>query len=302
MHGPRRFLGELGDLEGQASFFTAEAIEPGEVLVVLAQRVRDLVAHDPALSDLILRAYLVRRSLLIQQGSGFRMWIDLERDKNAERLLRRFGIAAEDTPVVIWGGEVLRNPTNAELARRVGPPVPDTTRDECDVVVVGAGPAGLAAAVYGASDGLNTATVEAIATGGQAGTSSKIENYLGFPAGVSGGDLASRTRSAAGPQVQCADRGVRGGHPAGIRRRPAPDSTRQRRIGRRPRCGPGHRSAVPHPFSAGHREVPRRRRLLRRHLSRGIDVRQRAGNHPSAVAIPRARRRSSSPIGFPGCT
>jgi len=124
VHGPRRFLGELGDLEGQASFFTAEAIEPGEVLVVLAQRVRDLVAHDPALSDLILRAYLVRRSLLIQQGSGFRMWIDLERDKNAERLLRRFGIAAEDTPVVIWGGEVLRNPTNAELARRVGLPVP----------------------------------------------------------------------------------------------------------------------------------------------------------------------------------
>ena len=148
MHGPRRFLGELGDLEGQASFFTAEAIEPGEVLVVLAQRVRDLVAHDPALSDLILRAYLVRRSLLIQQGSGFRIigscfspgtlrlrefatrnrlphkWIDLERDLNAERLLRRFGIAAEDTPVVIWGGEVLRNPTNAELARRVGLPVP----------------------------------------------------------------------------------------------------------------------------------------------------------------------------------
>ena len=120
------------------------------------------------------------------------MWIDLERDKNAERLLRRFGIAAEDTPVVIWGGEVLRNPTNAELARRVGLPVPDTMRDECDVVVVGAGPAGLAAAVYGASDGLNTATVEAIATGGQAGTSSKIENYLGFPAGVSGADLAER--------------------------------------------------------------------------------------------------------------
>ena len=191
-------------------------IEPGEVLVVPAQHVRALVAHDPVLSDLILRAYLVRRSLLIQQESGFRIigscyspdtarlrefaarnrlphkWIDLERDKNAERLLRRFGITEEDTPVVIWGGEVLRNPTNAELARRVGLPVPDTMRDECDVVVVGAGPAGLAAAVYGASDGLNTAAMEAIATGGQAGTSSKIENYLGFPAGVSGGDLAER--------------------------------------------------------------------------------------------------------------
>ena len=84
--------------------------------------------------------------------------------------------------MVIWGGEVLRNPTNTELARRVGLPVPDTVPDESDVVVVGAGPAGLGAAVYGSSDGLTTAAMERIATGGQAGTSSRIENYLGFPA------------------------------------------------------------------------------------------------------------------------
>jgi thioredoxin reductase (NADPH) len=222
VHGPRRFLGELGDLEGQAAFYTAEVVEEGEVLVVDAQLVRTLVAHDLVLSDLILRAYLLRRALLIEDGSGFRIigscfspdttglrefatrnrlphrWIDLERDKEAERLLRRFGIAPHDTPVVIWGGEILRNPTNNELARRVGLPVPDTVHDECDLVVVGAGPAGLGVAVYGASDGLTTAAAEAIAAGGQAGTSSRVENYLGFPGGVSGADLAERAVIQAG--------------------------------------------------------------------------------------------------------
>jgi thioredoxin reductase (NADPH) len=216
VHGPGRFLGELGDLEGQAAFYTAEVVEAGEVLVVPTERVRALVAHEPVLSDLILRAYLLRRSLLIKEESGLRIigscyspdtnrlrefaarnrlphrWFDLERDKHAERLLQRFGVSPQDTPVVIWGGEVLRNPTNTELARRVGLPVADTAPHESDVVVVGAGPAGLGAAVYAASDGLTTAAVERIATGGQAGTSSRIENYLGFPGGVSGADLAER--------------------------------------------------------------------------------------------------------------
>jgi thioredoxin reductase (NADPH) len=99
---------------------------------------------------------------------------------------------------VIWAGEVLRNPSTTELARRVGLPVPDTVPDEFDVVVVGAGPAGLGAAVYGASDGLTTAAIERIATGGQAGTSSRIENYLGFPGGISGADLAERANLQAG--------------------------------------------------------------------------------------------------------
>lgn len=216
VHGPGRFLGELGDLEGQAAFYTAEVVEDGDVLVVPTERVRELVAHDPTLSDLILRAYLWRRSLLIQEGFGFRIigscyspdtvrlrefaarnrlphrWLELERDPQAERLLRRFGVTTEDTPVVIWGGAVLRNPTNAELARRVGLPVADTATCESDVVVVGAGPAGLGSAVYAASDGLTTVAMERIATGGQAGTSSRIENYLGFPGGISGGDLAER--------------------------------------------------------------------------------------------------------------
>jgi thioredoxin reductase (NADPH) len=222
VHGPRRFLGELGDLEGQAAFYTADVVEEGEVLMVDAQLVRTLIAHNPVLSDLILRAYLLRRELLIEDGIGLRIigscfspdtarlrefaarnrlphrWIDLERDREAERLLRRFGIAPQETPVVIWGGEILRNPANSELARRVGLPVPDTIHDECDLVVVGAGPAGLGVAVYGASDGLTTAVAEAIAAGGQAGTSSRIENYLGFPAGISGADLAERAVVQAG--------------------------------------------------------------------------------------------------------
>jgi thioredoxin reductase (NADPH) len=222
VHGPGRFLGELGDLEGQAAFYTAEMVEAGEVLVVPTERVRALVVHEPVLSDLILRAYLLRRSLLIREEAGFKIigscyspdiarlrefaarnrlphrWIDLERDNHAERLLQRFGVSPQDAPVVIWGGEVLRNPTNTELARRVGLPVPDTVPDESDVVVVGAGPAGLGAAVYAASDGLTTAAMERIATGGQAGTSSKIENYLGFPGGISGADLAERAVLQAG--------------------------------------------------------------------------------------------------------
>lgn len=223
IHGPGRFLGELGLLEGQVAFYTAQMIEDGEVLVVPVQRIRALVEHDPELGDLILRAYLIRRCRLLGLVSGFRIigscyspdtrrlrefavrnrlphdWIDLERDSRAEQLLRDLGVAAEDTPVVIWRGErVLRKPTNAELARLIGLPVPDTLREVCDLIVVGAGPAGLAAAVYGASDGLDTSALEAIAAGGQAGTSSCIENYLGFPAGISGTELAERAVIQAG--------------------------------------------------------------------------------------------------------
>lgn len=95
--------------------------------------------------------------------------------------------------MVLWKGErVLRNPSNAELARLIGLPAPTAKAAQCDVMVVGAGPAGLAAAVYGASDGLTTISVDAVATGGQAGTSSRIENYLGFPSGISGGELIER--------------------------------------------------------------------------------------------------------------
>jgi thioredoxin reductase (NADPH) len=216
IHGPRRFLGELSLLTGQAAFFTAVVREPGEVLVVPVEEVLKLVSLDAALGDIILRAYLLRRELLIGLGAGLRIvgsryspdmrrlrefvarnrlphrWIDLEEDEAAETLLRRLGVTPEETPIVMWRGQVMRNPSNAELARAVGLPAARSAEAVSDLVVVGAGPAGLAAALYGASEGLMTVALDGVATGGQAGTSSKIENYLGFPSGISGTELAER--------------------------------------------------------------------------------------------------------------
>lgn len=222
-HGPRRFLGELGLLEGQPSFVGAVVSEPGEVLVVPIESLRQLVLGDPLLGDVILRAYLIRRTLLISLGSGFRIvgscyspdtrrllefaarnrlphrLVDLDKDGAAETLLRHLGVGPESTPVVVLRQtEVLRNPTNAELARALGLRRPEPTRGVSDLLVVGAGPAGLAAVVYGASDGLSVAAVDAVATGGQAGTTSRIENYLGFPSGISGTELAERSVIQAG--------------------------------------------------------------------------------------------------------
>jgi thioredoxin reductase (NADPH) len=217
VHGPGRFLGELSLLTDQAALLTAVVQEAGQVLAVPVGRLRELVSQDPALGDLVLRAYLIRRSILIELGVGLRIigsrfspdtkrllefaarnllphrWIDLERDKEAEQLLSRLGVKPEDTPVVICKGEqVLRNPSNLELARSIGLLDPNSGPISCDLVVVGAGPAGLAAAVYGASEGLTTVVLDGVATGGQAGTSSRIENYLGFPSGISGSELAGR--------------------------------------------------------------------------------------------------------------
>ena len=216
VHGRRRFLGELGLLTGEASFYSAVAVDAGEVLAVPADRLRELVARDPELGDLILRAYLVRRSILIGLGVGLRIvgsryspdarrlrdfaarnrlpyrWLDLEADPGAEALLRQFGVAPQDTPIVIAAGRLLRNPSNAELAAAIGLPAPSASHTNCDLLVVGSGPAGLSAAVYGASEGLQTVVLDSTATGGQAGTSSRIENYLGFPSGISGAELADR--------------------------------------------------------------------------------------------------------------
>ncbi|MEA2187951.1 MAG: thioredoxin reductase [Solirubrobacteraceae bacterium] len=217
VHGAGRFVGELGLLTGQPVFLSAVAREAGAVVCVPTDCLRDLVANDSTLGDLILRALLLRRSILVGLGTGFRIigsrfspdtrrlrefaarnrlphrWIDLEQDPAAERLLRALGIGPEDTPVVILhGSEVLRNPSNQELARKLGMLQPVEGDVHCDLLVVGAGPAGLAACVYGASEGLSTIALEGVATGGQAGTSSRIENYLGFPAGISGAELAER--------------------------------------------------------------------------------------------------------------
>jgi thioredoxin reductase (NADPH) len=216
-HGAGRFLGELNLLTGETVFVAAVVKEPGKILVVPAEQVRDLVARDQVFGDLILRAFIIRRSILIGLRTGLRIvgsrhspdtrrlrefaarnrlphsWTDLEGFPAAEALLRELGVTPAETPVVIWCREkVLRNPTNAELARLVGLPVASASETACDTVIVGMGPAGLAAAVYAASEGLGTIIVDAVAAGGQAGTSSRIENYLGFPSGISGAELAHR--------------------------------------------------------------------------------------------------------------
>ena len=216
VHGPGRFLGELSLLTGEGAWYSAVALDAGEVLAVPVARLRELVARDPAFGDLVLRAYLLRRSILIGLGAGLRIvgskyspdtrrvrdfaarnrlpyrWLDLEADPSAEAMAAQFGVTPQDTPVVIVHGRLLRNPSNVELAAAIGLPAPSEPQASCDMLVVGSGPAGLSAAVYGASEGMRVIVLDATAAGGQAGTSSRIENYLGFPSGISGAELAER--------------------------------------------------------------------------------------------------------------
>ena len=216
VHGRGRFLGELSLLTGEGAWYSAVAVDAGEVLAVPVGRLRELVARDPAFGDLVLRAYLLRRSILIGLGAGLRIvgskyspdtrrvrdfaarnrlpyrWLDLEADPSAEAVAAQFGMTPQDTPLVIVHGRLLRNPSNAELAAAIGLPAPSEPQASCDLLVVGSGPAGLSAAVYGASEGMRVIVLDTTAAGGQAGTSSQIENYLGFPSGISGAELAER--------------------------------------------------------------------------------------------------------------
>jgi thioredoxin reductase (NADPH) len=214
---PGRFLGELNMLTGQGLYLSGVVREGGEVLAISRERLKEVVTEEPNLSDIILKAFLARRSWGMRTGLGLRIigsrhsrdatrlrefaarnrlphvWIELEEDPGAEDLLERYGAKPSDLPVVVWlGKEVLKNPTNSELARTIGLEVGAPRERTYDLVVVGTGPAGLGASVYGASEGLSTLALESVALGGQAGTSSRIENYPGFPAGLSGFELATR--------------------------------------------------------------------------------------------------------------
>jgi thioredoxin reductase (NADPH) len=215
--GARQFTASLGLFTGERSFTTAVVVEPGEVLVVPVDKLQRLISRDQVLGDLIVRTALARRDWLLNARTGLRIigsrsqpqtrrllefaernrlphvWLDLDADPAADVLLDYYDTPRDQTPVVVMrGGEMLGNPTNAELARAVGigtAPKPGVTYD---VAIIGAGPAGLAAAVYGASEGLATVVVDDVAVGGQIGTTSKIENYLGFPVGISGTEFAQR--------------------------------------------------------------------------------------------------------------
>ena len=211
-----QMLGEMGLLLGESVYATARVEEDGRVLQVPADAFRDLIGRDTGLAETILEAFAERRGMVSAGASGLTLvgaqtdpdavrlaefarrnylpvrWLTPD-DADAAEVFERTGRTASDTPFVVWGTEtVLDNPTPLELAEAVGI-VGEMPEDEtADVIVIGAGPAGLAAAVYGASEGLKTVVVDEVGPGGQAGASSRIENYLGFPAGVSGTDLATR--------------------------------------------------------------------------------------------------------------
>ena len=217
-YGPSQFLGEIGLLTGQRVFLSAVVSTAGRVLRIPVGQVRVLMAQELGLSELILRTFLLRHSILTGLGSGLTLigsrfdagtrrllevlarnrlasrWLELEGSPEAETILRELDVPAGDLPIVVVpGGALLRNPGSRELLDALGLSGPsDDLPGVCDLLVVGAGPGGLAAAVYGASEGMATILAEDTALGGQAGTSSRIENLLGFPAGLSGEELATR--------------------------------------------------------------------------------------------------------------
>jgi thioredoxin reductase (NADPH) len=215
--GPGEFVAELNLFTGERLFTTAVVREPGSILVIPVDQVQRLFAQDQALADLIVQTSFRRRQWLLRERAGMRIigsrssadarrlrefaarnrlayaWLDVETNPAAGTVLRHHGIGPDETPIVVMrGGEVLRNPSNAELARAAGFGSGAVAGKTFDVAVVGAGPAGLAASVYGASEGLAVVTVDGLGVGGQIGTTSRIENYLGFPVGVSGDEFAER--------------------------------------------------------------------------------------------------------------
>lgn len=218
VHGPGEFTGDIDMLTGQRSLVTAIASEPTTVLRIVAEKLRDIIRSHSTLGDVILEAFLMRRTLLIESDfvgvrvigsrwsrdtfrirdflAGYHVpftWLDLEREPGVDQLLYTLGVRPEETPIVLWSDHPpLRNPSNRQLADVIGLSTELEEDELYDLVVVGAGPAGLAAAVYGASEGLKTVVLEKDAPGGQASWSSKIENYLGFPTGLSGAELAQR--------------------------------------------------------------------------------------------------------------
>jgi thioredoxin reductase (NADPH) len=213
-----QFTGEVSTLSGRRTLFRLRATKPGKVIELDRRHMRTLVQTDSELGEILMRAFILRRAELITAGVGdivligstysadtlrikeFLMrnghpysYIDLEHDPDVQNMLDSFHLAASEIPVVICPGQVvLRNPSKQEIADCLGFNESINQTQVRDLIIIGAGPSGLAAAVYGASEGLDVLVLETGSPGGQAGSSSKIENYLGFPTGISGQELASR--------------------------------------------------------------------------------------------------------------
>jgi thioredoxin reductase (NADPH) len=216
--GPGSFVGELNLLTGQRRFLTARVTQAGRVLVIPQPEFRRLMSLRPTLAETIFGELVARRELL-RSGEGAQAiriigsryspeamslrafaehsrlahtWIDVEDAEDVAALLETMGLRPSDTPVVVTPTKTLRRASTATFAEHLGLTFQPTPGYIFDLVVIGSGPAGLAAAVYGASEGLRTVSLDAVAIGGQAGASSRIENYAGFPTGISGGDLTAR--------------------------------------------------------------------------------------------------------------
>ena len=222
-HGPGQFLGELAQLSGRPALVDAEALEPAEALIIRSDRLRGLMVQEAELGERIMRALILRRMGLLASGAsgpilvgraghagllrlqGFlarngqpHRVLSPESDSCAETLIERFRVDSHHLPIVLCpNGKLLRNPTENELARCIGLVRPIDAAKVYDVAIVGAGPAGLAAAVYAASEGLSVIVLDSRAFGGQAGASSCIENYVGFPTGISGMALMARAYNQA---------------------------------------------------------------------------------------------------------
>ena len=218
VHRAGGFTGELTMISGHRIFVRGRVLEPGEVLELSSDALRSLIAKDAEFSEIFMRAFILRRLELISRGYGnlillgsrhsaqtLRLrefltrnghpytYVDLDTDKASQELLDRFNVALDEIPVTICGtGTVLRNPTIQKLADCLGFNANVDETQLRDLIIVGAGPSGLAAAVYAASEGLDALLIETESPGGQAASSSKIENYLGFPTGLSGQELANR--------------------------------------------------------------------------------------------------------------
>lgn len=222
-HGPGSFTGEITMISGRLSLVRGRVTTDGEFLELSSQDFRSLVARDAELSEIFMRSFILRRLNLINRSQGnvillgsrhsaqtLRLrefltrnghphsYVDLDTDQSAQEMLDHFHVTTQEIPVVICNDKtVLRGPSIQELAHCLGLNAHITASEVRDLVVVGAGPSGLAAAVYAASEGLNVLVIESESPGGQAGSSSKIENYLGFPLGISGQELAGRAAAQA---------------------------------------------------------------------------------------------------------